>query len=359
MNKMEKKPKIQKIKQPKKKIKASSLAFVLLSLVLTIALFFGLVLLQNVLSEKIVYQSVVVAKEDIPENTILTMENADKYLTMKNLNILDMTSTTLTSADDLLGRKARVMLSKGECVTLKDFEDVNAYTKDITDPVEVSIEIASAANADGGKLRTGDLINITMMYTKDQLNYSGASSGVSTSKDIDDSTGRNWFSGYELEEDTDVTPAEGENTTDVEDTDVDTPTETPVPTATPAPITPTITDVTDNPYEYKMNAYNYDSYSKYVMENVCVSKVLDSNGAEIASTDKESTASVLIFTISKADEPILNEALVNCTNMRISKVLEHPIVVDVNGSSTVQEDAAPAQGEETETEETAANETLK
>lgn len=112
MNKMEKKPKIQKIKQPKKKIKASSLAFVLLSLVLTIALFFGLVLLQNVLSEKIVYQSVVVAKEDIPENTILTMENADKYLTMKNLNILDMTSTTLTSADDLLGRKARVMLSR-------------------------------------------------------------------------------------------------------------------------------------------------------------------------------------------------------------------------------------------------------
>ena len=197
------------------------------------------------------------------------------------------------------------------------------------------------------------------MYTKDQLNYIGASSGVGTSKDIDDSTGRNWFSGYELEEDTDVTPAEGESTTDVENTDVENPTETPEPTATPAPITPTITDVTDNPYEYKMNAYNYDSYSKYVMENVCVSKVLDSNGAEIASTDKESTASVLIFTISKADEPILNEALVNCTNMRISKVLEHPIVVDVNGGSTVQEDAAPAQGEETETEETAADETLK
>lgn len=375
---MEKKPKIQKVKQPKKKIKASSLAFVLLSLVLTIALFFGLVLLQNVLSEKIVYQSVVVAKEDIPENTILTMENADKYLTMKNLNILDMTSTTLTSADDLLGRKARVMLSKGECVTLKDFEDVNAYTKDITDPVEVSIEIASAANADGGKLRTGDLINITMMYTKDQLNYSGASSGVSTSKDIDNSTGRNWFSGYELEEDTSdnntvTTTAEDGTVTsvttedDITTTVTTTPdgqisfevTDNPEAAVTPAPITPTITDVTENPYEYKMNAYNYDSYSKYVMENVCVSKVLDSNGAEIASTDKEATASILVFTISKADEPILNEALVNCTNMRISKVLEHPIVVDVNGSSTVQEDAAPAQGEETETEETAADETLK
>lgn len=375
---MEKKPKIQKVKQPKKKIKASSLAFVLLSLVLTIALFFGLVLLQNVLSEKIVYQSVVVAKEDIPENTILTMENADKYLTMKNLNILDMTSTTLTSADDLLGRKARVMLSKGECVTLKDFEDVNAYTKDITDPVEVSIEIASAANADGGKLRTGDLINITMMYTKDQLNYSGASSGVSTSKDIDDSTGRNWFSGYELEEDTSdsntvtttaedgtitsVTTENGITTTATTTPDGQTSfevTDNPEAAVTPAPITPTITDVTENPYEYKMNAYNYDSYSKYVMENVCVSKVLDSNGAEIASTDKEATASVLIFTISKADEPILNEALVNCTNMRISKVLEHPIVVDVNGSSTVQEDAAPAQSENAETEETAADETLK
>ena len=43
--------------------------------------------------------------------------------------------------------------------------------------------------------------------------------------------------------------------------------------------------------------------------------------------------------------------------MRISKVLEHPIVVDVNGSSTVQEDAPPAQGEKTE--ETEADETLK
>lgn len=348
---MEKKPKIQKVKQPKKKIKASSLIFVLLSLVLTIALFFGLVLLQNVLSEKIVYQSVVVAKEDIPENTILTRENADKYLTMKNLNILDMTSTTLTTADDLLGRKAKVMLSKGECVTLKDFEDVNAYTKDIVDPVEVSIEISSAANADGGKLRTGDLINITMMYTKDQLNYSGASSGVSTSKNLDDNTGKSWFSGYELE-DTDITPAEEDGTeTDVETTVSE---ETPEPTATPEPITPVITDVTQNPYEYQMTAFNYESYSKYVMENVCVSKVLDSNGAEIASTDKESTASVLIFTISKADEPILNEALVNCTNMRISKVLEHPTVVDINGTSSVQENAdLPKQeGNEETTDET-------
>lgn len=154
-----------------------------------------------------------------------------------------------------------------------------------------------------------------------------------------------------MEEDTDVTPAEGESTeADVEAT---IPEETPEPTATPTPITPTITDVTENPYEYKMNAYNYESYSKYVMENVCVSKVLDSNGAEIASTDKEATASILVFTISKADEPILNEALVNCTNMRISKVLDHPIVVDVNGSSTVQEDAAPAQdGNEEITNET-------
>lgn len=341
---MEKKPKIQKVKQPKKKMKASSLIFVLLSLVFTIALFFGLVILQNVLSEKIVYQSVIVAKEDIPENTILTRENADKYLTMKNLNILDMTSTTLTTADDLLGRKAKVMLSKGECVTLKDFEDVNAYTKDIVNPVEVSIEIDSAANADGGKLRTGDLINITMMYTKDQLNYSGA--GVSTSKVTDDSTGKEWFSGYELD-DTDITPAEGDGTETDGETTI--PEETPEPTATPEPITPVITDVTQNPYEYQMTAYNYESYSKYVMENVCVSKVLDSNGAEIASTDKEATASVLIFTISKADEPILNEALVNCTNMRISKILEHPIVVDINEKSSVQEDTnVPEQEENTD-----------
>ena len=124
----EHKPKIKKIHK-ENNIKASSVMLIVLSFVLTIALFFGLIVLQNKFSQEIVYQPVLVAKIDIPAKTIITQENINKYFTTKQINVLDITSGDLSSADNLIGRQAIVDLIAGENVMLKDFEEISIYTK--------------------------------------------------------------------------------------------------------------------------------------------------------------------------------------------------------------------------------------
>ena len=149
----EKTPKIKKIKD--KKMTTHNLVFIIIGLVLSAGLFVGMIYLQNYLSEEIIYKQVLVAKEDIPENIVITKENAQQYLTLKQMNVLDITSASMTTADDLLDKKALVPLVKGEIITLKDFQDIVSYIDDIENPVELSIGLSGAATADGGKLRAG------------------------------------------------------------------------------------------------------------------------------------------------------------------------------------------------------------
>lgn len=316
---MEKKPKIKKIKTKEKKITFGSFAFVLLSLVLTIGLFLGLIILQNIFTEEIVYQAVIVAKEDIPANTILTQENAGQYLTMKNMNILDMTSTTLTTADGLIGKKAIVLLSKGECVTEKDFQDISQYTENITDPVKVSIEITDTSNAVGGKLRAGDVINLSILaeITNTVTNETSAVS----STNVDKTATLEW----------DTETGEGIETDATLSEEVK---ELPLPAQTENGMSDILRATGENyKTEKQTGAYNitvYQGYdkrnrTKYLFENIYIDEVLDSSGISIASTDTDANAKIIIFEIAREDESILNEALVNAANVRISKVLNAPI----------------------------------
>lgn len=314
--------KIKKENQGKRPLSFSSLVFAALSLLLTGALFIGLLFLQNFLSKEIVYKQVVVAKADIPANTILTEENAADYLTLKQMNVLDITKGGMEDGQVLIGQKAKVDLLAGEILTLKDFEYLDGYTKDFTDPVEISIDISEVANADGGKIRGGDLVNITMMFTSEQLGITtpntiavsssakNNSSLFSSFDEIDTSTGL--FSAEFGTEDTEDGTEEAESEIPKELTEADNTTNSDVSILTNTGTQTTITK------------YNYDSWAQYVMQDIYVNRVLNSDGISIDPSDTNSNAAIVIFTIEKSDEADINNALMNCQNLRISKVLNKP-----------------------------------
>ena len=262
------KPKIKKLKSQNsnsstkapKTPKATNIAFVFLSLLLTAGLFVGLIFLQNYLSEEITYKTVIVAKSDIPENTIFTKENATKYLTFKQINILDAPSGTLISADSILGKKNIVPIIEGEYIFDKDFEDLKVYTEYIENPIEVSLDVSAVSYSYGGKLRGGDLINII----------------VSTSSNPNDKANTN---------ETVINEEKEEENKQIE------------------------------------TQKSFGGYSSYLLKNVYVSKALDASGKEISSTDVLNNANILILIIDKKDELKLTNALFN-TKIYLSKVMD-------------------------------------
>lgn len=313
--KKEKKPKIKKIGGAKLQLSASSLMFVGLSLLLTLALFVGLVLLQGFLLEEVTYQKAVVAKSDMQKGTIITEENVSELFTAKEMNVLDLIGGAITDPYELIGRQAIIPLYAGEIVALKDFENISSYTSKFKEPVEVSIKVSDIADADGGKLRAGDIVNLTMLFTSEQLgrtNVSGTSTVTSGSNSNVRSTASLFdeFSAVAAGKGDEYYAEQAEKEAEEAEDTAKKETATTTPTTTVTPVQPA--------------SYRYSTWAQYVMEDLYVTKVLDSSGAEIAAGDDASSASILIFVIEKEDEEALNNALANSISIRLSKVLIKP-----------------------------------
>lgn len=340
----EKKSKIKKIHKFDLKEKASSLVFALIALVLTAIVFGGLLFLQDMLTEEIIYQNVIVAKTDIPENEIITEANASSYFTTKDINVLDATSGYLTSLDAIIGKQSKVSLLQGEIVSAKDFKDLQKYANNYNNPVEISVDVGSIANADGGKVRSGDLINLTMMFSREQLRYTSTLDTVSQvngsdsifTVDFGNSESITEFDTEDLSMEDDI-----ESLIDEDNSFDNNSTETKV--VSPLPIE-TNTSSDDS-------SYFFEYYAKYVLENIYVVKALDSSGNELSPTDTSSSANILVFVIDKKDESAVNNALANCSNIRVSKVVEKADIVESSGFSNTVDQEVNADTEEASDED--------
>lgn len=291
----ERKIKIKERKQKRSlKERISGLFFAVISLICAIAVFIGLLFLDNYFSEDITYKEIVVCKKDIPEGEIITEENLETYLGVQNINVLTINNGAITKEDvnSLLKKKTKINLYKGEIVTLKDFQDLNIYTDHIVNPIEVSIAVDSMAASDGGKIRAGDLVNITLMFTGAQLSEKETNNNTSL------------ILTPTLTPETELTE---------ENTEI---TETEIPEEEVEEVI-----VDDTHSITKRSIYNYDTYSQYILENIYVSKVLAADGSVITPTDVDSTAAIFVFVIPKDMELELNNALENCSSMRVSKIL--------------------------------------
>lgn len=306
----DKSQKIKKVRKEKIKKSASSVLFMGLSFFLTIALFIGLVIAQNLLTDKIIYKEILIARIDIPRNTIITEDNIEAYFTKKNINILDVTSGNMTNKETLLGKKAIVPLYAGESVSEKDFEDLSKYIEGFENPVELSIQIPDIASADGGKLREGDLINLTMMFTNEQLGKEDYKTNPYINSD-------NYYSDPNSNG---FLPTIDEQEVIISDENV----------SEDVNIEVNENLINEKEFEMTTSEYRYETWAQYVMENLYIHKALDSSGIEIDPTDTEASASILIFIIDKSNEADLNNALANCTAMRISKCYDKPGIAYVD-----------------------------
>lgn len=343
----EKKAVVKSIKERKINLslkgKASSIAIAMLALVLSILVFGLLLFAQNKLTDEIIYQQVVVAKVDVPENEIITEANAQTYFELKNMNVLDTTSGFMTGVDSIIGKQSKVSLLKGEIISDKDFKNNPSYLEGLKNPVEISIDVGSIANADGGKIRGGDVVNLTMMYSREQLSMDKALNTVSQTN------GNSLFYVPTLDIGTDeeeiIVNDDDDLLFDDEIADEAVTEETeaePEVVETPAVETVSIPATTST--TTSSNGYVFDYYAKYVLENLYVVKALDSAGTEISPTDTTSSANILVFVIEKEDEQALNNALTNCSNIRISKI------VDTDSADTIYSNVQATDNTVPETE---------
>lgn len=158
----EKPVKVKKIKKSRsisKSVVGTLIAFVLASLVMV-----GFLYIQAYYGNDIIYTEVIIAKTDIPVNTTVTKENASNYFIKQNVDSKVVPDTALTNLDDVQNLKTNAVINKNEVITKNNFSNITEAAKEFTDPVETSISIASLADIVAGKVRGGDVINITISY---------------------------------------------------------------------------------------------------------------------------------------------------------------------------------------------------
>lgn len=234
MRKTNSEPKVKraKVKKVKTHSTAKSLTAIISALIITMAIFTGLIYLNNYISEDVAYKDVVVAKNNIPENLYVTQENASDYFTIESVDIRALPKDSLSSLTDYLGRYISYDISEKEVITEKDFKELS--TDEFENPVEVSLMVDNLGNAVCGKLRAGDVINIIL--------------NIKANSNITNET----------------------------------------------------------------KVYN----------NVLVTRVFDSQCKEILANDKVSNTTYIIFNLEKNEEKELNEALISCSSIRVSRILE-------------------------------------
>lgn len=105
-----------------------------------------------------------VAVSDIDKGTVITEQNISKLFTEKN-NIdgaLEVTGAVKTK-DELINKVAKENINKGEVVSNNSFISKDDKFKDIDDLVEVSFNVSDISQVVGGILRSGDIIDISII----------------------------------------------------------------------------------------------------------------------------------------------------------------------------------------------------
>ena len=302
VTKKTKKMKIMKTKGP------SSFLSILISFIMSVVIFLGLIVVQNKFSNNISYKKVVSCIQAVPAGTLITEDNISQYFTTKNVNILDVSENAITDVNELLEKQSIISFAANEVVSRTGFENTTKEVSEFKNPVELSISVSDLGNITGGKIRGGDSINITMSVNTDDPTQSSSNESLfdmnivsmndKDEKDTSDEKTQNI-------DENDSDAKDKENTTDNKKSEE----------------TTEATETTENSNNVSnvLNSANKSTITTYILKNVYVVEVLDSSGNKISTSDTEKTATILIFRMEQSDEEILNQALAKGSDIRISK----------------------------------------
>lgn len=136
------------------------------SLVISILLFFVLIGLEISILEKYEKIGVVVAKDSIESGTEITNENREDFFELKEVDLSLKTKGSFISLSELEDYIVREDIEKAEIVSANNLIKKKSVLNVLKEPVEVAFKADDISQVVGGILRTGDLIDISIVNNK-------------------------------------------------------------------------------------------------------------------------------------------------------------------------------------------------
>lgn len=145
-------------------MKGNKLKIIGINLVLVVALFMGMVLIEKNLLKPNGSFDGLIAIENIDKGTLITQDNINTLFKEKNEMDGELEVNGLVKTkEELLNFIANENLNKGEIISANSFISRESILNDIEDSVETSFNVSDISQVVGGTLREGDLIDITMV----------------------------------------------------------------------------------------------------------------------------------------------------------------------------------------------------
>lgn len=134
-----------------------------ISLIISIILFVGLLVLESNITSPNGKVEVVKAVNNIKEGTVIDENNKDSLFEVVTVDgSLDF-ETVLRNTDELVGRIIDTEIKKGEIISSKRLIDKDSVLGKIENPVETSVRVTDISQVVGGILREGDIIDISVV----------------------------------------------------------------------------------------------------------------------------------------------------------------------------------------------------
>ena len=134
-----------------------------ISLIISIILFVGLLVLENNITSPNGKVEVVKAVNNIKEGTVIDENNKDSLFEVVTVDgSLDF-ETALRNTDELVGGIIDTEIKKGEIISSERLIDKDSVLGKIENPVETSVRVTDISQVVGGILREGDIIDISVV----------------------------------------------------------------------------------------------------------------------------------------------------------------------------------------------------
>lgn len=104
--------------------------------------------------------SIYVAAKDIPEGYLLTEDNYEEYLELREMDVSCIPDAALREGMIPKDKAALFSIDKGVLLTEGMFGEWNAVTRDMREPVIAGFKAEDIFQVAGGVLRSGDLVHI-------------------------------------------------------------------------------------------------------------------------------------------------------------------------------------------------------
>lgn len=297
-------PKVKKLNF--QKLDKHNIILIAVSMAAVVGIFVGLIYLERYINKPVEYGKVVISIADIPSGTVLTEENIPNFFTREERDILAIPKGAISNGEDLIGKKLIVDLLPDEMIFAKDMMDAEAFEGSFKDPVELTIGVSSLSDINAGRIRSGDLVNLTIALTNLEDNETVTVEPTTQDPGVyQEDTGIYDENGNSVDDPLNLIPVSDQSIVEEE-------TESEDDASAVFGVNPVV----------------------FVMENLYVKNVYGSNGKKIASDDTESSAVLLQLIVERENERIIDDAIVNGSSMRIARVIDTKHIYEEKASYT-------------------------